>query len=260
MSRAMSSEVEVDGASIVASRRVRAGKLIWAGRLAFWTVIMGLIGLNVWWVWDARPLESTEAISRWIDQKRLQEAEQELRRCLRQSPHHGEARTLLARVLTVRGDFLSSARQLHQVPRWWPTKGEMLLLEGQAFLAADRARDAEAAWKDCLADDPLHLVPAATLAAAARELIGLYRLEGRDDEALAVLWTLYDRAEPANHPSLLARLLRLRVDHEAPADAAATFRRFIETTPDDWEARRALACAEQARGDTPLRPGTFWPA
>jgi len=246
----MSSEVEVDGASNFAPRLVRAGKRVWAGRLAFWILILGLIGLNAWWVWDARPLESSRTISGWIDRKHLNEAERELCRCLRQSPYHGEARTLLARVLTARGDFLGSAKQLHQVPRWWPTKGEALVLEGQAFLMADRARNAEAAWKACLADDPLHLVPAATLAAAARELIGLYRLEGRDDEARAVLWGLYDRAEPAAHPSLLARLFRLHLEHEAPADAAATLRRFIETTPDDWEARRALARAEQARGQS----------
>jgi tetratricopeptide (TPR) repeat protein len=246
----MSSEVEVDGASRFAPQLVRAGKRIWAGRLAFWILILGLVGLNAWWVWDARPLESSTTISGWIERKHLNEAERELRRWLRQSPYHGEARTLLAQVLAARGDYLGSAKQLHRVPRWWPTKGEALVLEGQAFLNADRARDAEAAWKACMVDDPLHLVPAPSLATAARELIGLYRLEGRDDEARAVLWTLYDRAEPASHPSLLARLLNLYLEHEPPADAADMLRHLIETTPDDWEARRALARAEQARGQS----------
>jgi tetratricopeptide (TPR) repeat protein len=247
----MSSQVEISAAANSAPPPLHDRRRAWAGRLTFWILVLGLIGLNAWWLWESRPLESLGAISGWVNQKRLDEAEAELRRWLRQSPNHGEARALLSRVLAARGDFLGSARQWHRVPLWWPTKGEALLLEGRAYLKADRARGAEAAWQACLVDDPLHRIPADTLMAAASELIGLYQLEGRDEEAQAVLWELYERADPSAHPSLLARLLRLHLEHEAPGgDAVATLRRFVAATPNDWEARRALARAEQALGQS----------
>ncbi len=213
---------------------------------------MTLIGLNVWWTWDNRPLESLSTISGWIDQNRLIDAEREARRWLRQSPHHGQARILLSRVLAARGDFLNSAKQLHEVPVWWPAKGEVLFLEGQYFLKANRARDAEAAWKATLADDPLHPVPAASVTAAALELAKLYMLEGRDDEARDVLWKRYGLAESSGVQFFLAKLLRLDLEHRTPQEAAATLLNYVKATPDDWEARRALARAEQFLGQRAL--------
>jgi tetratricopeptide (TPR) repeat protein len=244
----MPSKIEAGRAYSAPSRSARAGGYRWAGRSAIWIVILAVSGLNAWWAWDARSLESLQSLARWVDQKRLNDAERELRRWLRQSPHHGEARMLLARVLAARGDLLGSATELHRVPSWWPNKGEALFLEGEAFLGADRARDAEAAWKASLADDPLHAIPVASLTAGARELLELYQLEGRGDEARAVLWSLHDRADPASRATLLARLLNLDRERAAPEDAAARLRRFVNTVPDDWEARRALARAEQALG------------
>src|SRR5262249_59028427 len=149
-------EIERARASPPPPHPARAGGYRWAGRLAMSIVILALIGLNAWWAWDARSLESLPSLSRWVDQKRLDDAEWELRRWLRQSPHHGEARMLLARVLAARGDLLGSAKELHRVPLWWPEKGEALFLEGQAFLGAHRAQDAEAAWQAFLAHDPRH--------------------------------------------------------------------------------------------------------
>ena len=138
-SRTMQSEVSPDHVSSPAPRRIRGAGRSWIGGLTFWTLTLALVGLNVWWAWDKRPLESLSTISGWIDQNRLNDAEREARRWLRQSPHHGQARILLSRVLAAKGDFLNSATQLHEVPVWWPAKGEVLFLEGQNFLKANRA-------------------------------------------------------------------------------------------------------------------------
>jgi tetratricopeptide (TPR) repeat protein len=251
-SRTMLSEVSPDHVSSSAPRRFRGAGSAWIGGLSFWTVTLALIGLNVWWTWDKRPLESLSTISGWIDQNRLTDAESETRRWLRQTSHHGQARILLSRVLAARGDFLNSAKQLHEVPVWWPAKGEVLFLEGQNFLKANRARDAEAAWKATLADDPLHPIPAASVTAAALELTKLYVLEGRDDEAREVLWRRYGLAESSGVQFFLAKLLRLDLERATPEDAAATLLNYVKATPDDWEARRALARAEQSLGQREL--------
>ena len=249
----MVSEVILQDRSTFAPRRVRINGRGWIGKLCFWILTVALLGLNAWWSWDNRPLDSLTTISGWIDQSRLADAEREARRWLRRSPHHGEARILLSRALAAKGDFLGSADQLHTVPLWWPTKGEILFAEGQSYLKADRARDAEAAWKAALADDPLHPVPAPRVTAAALELTKLYVLERRDDEASEVLWRRYGMAEDtAGRQFFVAKLLRLELERDTPEGAAMVLRRFVDSTPDDWEARRALALAEQSRGQPAL--------
>ena len=248
----MLSEVSPDRVSSSAPRRFRCAGRARIGWLSFWTLTLTLIGLNVWWTWDKRPLESLSTISGWIDQNRLTDAEREARRWLRQSAHHGQARILLSRVLAAKGDFLNSAKQLHEVPVWWPTKGEVLFLEGQNFLKANRARDAEAAWKAALTDDPLHPVPAASVTAAALELTKLYVLEGRDDEAREVLWKRYAVADLSGRQFFVAKLLRFDLERATPENAAGTLLNYVKATPDDWQARRALARAEQSLGQREL--------
>ena len=73
-------------------------------------------------------------------------AEPALREHLRRAPHDGELMIMLARALAARGDLLGCARQLHEVPYWWPQKAEAIFREGQSYLQIDRAKDAEHAW------------------------------------------------------------------------------------------------------------------
>ena len=57
---------------------------------------------------------------------------------------------MLARTLAAAGDYLGCARELHEVPYWWPQKAEALLREGQSYLLIDRAQDAERAWLEAI--------------------------------------------------------------------------------------------------------------
>src|SRR5438105_5005092 len=96
---------------------------------------------------------------------------------------------MLARVLVARGDMRGAAEQLHQVPVWWtkpdtsPAKPEALYIEGHCYLNLGLARKAEDAWKACVEGEPLHRPPVKYLADADDELIKLYVLEDRIDEA-----------------------------------------------------------------------------
>jgi tetratricopeptide (TPR) repeat protein len=217
-------------------------------RLGFWVLVVVLAGWNAWWAWDDRPVEDLETIAGWMGSGRRGEAEQALRRRVRRSPHDGAARLLLGRLLAARGDRAGAVDQWRRVPSWWPAKAEALFDEGWTLLDADRPREAEAAWRACLVDDPLHPIPAALVTAAARELVRLKVLEGLRDEARAVLWGMFDRSGSDSRASILVDLLRIDLEPVAPGEAAARLRRFVATTPDDGEARRALARAEQALG------------
>ncbi len=155
----------------------------------------------------------------------------------------------LARLMVKRGDELGGARELHRVPFWWPSKGEASFLEGQAFKRADRAREAEAAWNACIADDPLHPIPPRMFHGAAKDLVTLYVLETRLDEARQVLWRAYEEATPDERPGVLTTRIRLELERIDHREAMLRLRQFLDADPDDLDARRALALEEHATGD-----------
>ncbi|WP_435009075.1 tetratricopeptide repeat protein [Tundrisphaera lichenicola] len=218
-------------------------------RWTVWTLSLALVGLNAWWTWGDWSLGDMKAIDASIARGKLDEAEQALRTRLRWSPSDGDARTKLARILAQRGDQLDCARELHEVPSWWPSKSESSFLEAQAFKRVSHAREAEAAWLACIADDPLHPAPPNLFAGAAKELVALYVLEGRLDEARKTLWRAYDQATPIERPGVLAMRVRAELERIAHEEAVAKLRGYIEADPQDWDARRALALEEQAIGN-----------
>jgi Flp pilus assembly protein TadD len=219
-------------------------------RAGGWALALALLGLNAWWAWrDVRPVADLPTVTNWIGQERLAEAEWALRERLRRSPHDGEALALLARLQAARGDMLGCGRTLRRVPFWWPTRARLLFMEGQAFKSVDRMADAETAWKELSEFDPLHPMPDDLVAKAVMELLELYALEERWEEARRLIWRAYDRAEPPDRPSLLVMRMRTELERIAPATSVVKLRRFVAAAPEDWEARRALALAEHATGN-----------
>jgi tetratricopeptide (TPR) repeat protein len=204
--------------------------------------------LNAWWAWRAaRPVVDLDTISTWIERNREGEAEQALRRRLARSPHDGESHVMLAKLLARRHDMLGCARELHQAPFWWPEKGRWLLMEAGAFKECDRMRDAEAAWEALAEDDPLHPVDPKFVTAAVRDLMELYAVEARWDEAVRLIWRTYDRTTDRDeHEKLLNMRLRTELNRIVPAVAEAKIEKYLAADPEDWEARRALAKVKQA--------------
>ena len=230
----------------VEARPTRAGRV---ARLGSWTLVLALFGLNGWWAWeDARPVVGLKVIAAWLRRGHHDEARAALRDRLRRSPYDGEARILLAQALAARGDVIGCAEQLHRVPSWWPGKREAQYREGQAYMEANRAHPAEAAWLACLEDDPLHPTPLVYVGDARRELLKLYAEQGRWDEFRDVVWRAYDLADPIGPVRLLVMLLRAELERIDPQIVAVTMRRYVAVDPDDWESRRALGRNEQLLG------------
>jgi Flp pilus assembly protein TadD len=235
-----------------AGRAARVARRAFALRAAGWALALGLLGLNAWVAWrDIRPVADIATITRWVNQGGYVEAEAALGERLRRSPHDGAALSLLARVQAARGDSLACARTLHRVPFWWPGKGTLLFMEAQAFKSVDRMGDAESAWNGLVEFDPLHPTPDALTAKAVLELLELYALEERWDEARRLIWSAYDHAEPTDRPQLLLMRMRTELERIAPAVSVVKLRRFHAAAPEDREALRALALAEHANGRAP---------
>jgi thioredoxin-like negative regulator of GroEL len=217
-------------------------------RRLYWPVVLGLIGWNAWRFWEDRPLPALKTVAAWMEAGREADAERALRAHLARSPQYGEARLMLARLLANRGDVLGCAGQLHEVPFWSPLKNDATFREAQSWLKADRARDAEAAFRRYLADDPNHPVAKPFLRVAEVELINLLSLENRWDETRAVIWQAVPRAEGADREELLVMSLRTLLERSSPAASVGTLRRYVAADPSDTEARLALAVAAQALG------------
>jgi tetratricopeptide (TPR) repeat protein len=212
-------------------------------------IVVALIGFNSWWYWrDNHPVADLKAIASWLAQEQYALAEPALREHIRRSPHNGEVRMMLGRLLAARGDYIGCARQLQEIAPWWPTKVEALYREGQAYLMANRAKDAEAAWLKAIEDDPLHPGPPDVVHDASLELLKLYSTEERWEELHDILWNAYERADPQEHLALLSMRVLSELERIAPAASINQLERYAAADPTDWEALRALARAEFALG------------
>ena len=225
----------------------RRGKVL--RRLLFAAMLVVLVALNAGWIVTDRVAPAMKGIDASINSGRFDEAERALRWRLRWSPGDGDARMKLARLMVKRGDNLGGARQLHEVPFWWPAKREATFLESQAFKQVARGRDAEAALQACLVDDPFHPIPPRMFHGAAKDLVAFYVLEGRQDEAREVLWRAFEEATPEEKPGVLATRVRLELERIDHAEAVGRLRDYLGADPDDPDARRALALEEHTTGD-----------
>jgi len=235
------------GAVEITSPQRRKGLLGW--KLSGVLLIVGLVAFNVWWYWrESRPIANDVTIARWIRDERLTEAEDALRERLRRSRWDNQARVMLARVLAARNDSLACARELHEVAFWSPEKAEARLREGQAYIKVDRARDAEQAWLATIENDPLHPIPLNIHHDACQELLKIYAIEDRWEDAYPIIWKSYDRSPVVDHPVLLSMRLRPELERVSHKESAAILKRYLAADPEDRQALRALARAEAAMG------------
>jgi tetratricopeptide (TPR) repeat protein len=233
--------VEADRNRPAKARRKFPWRGLW--RVGRWILLVSLVALNVWWFWlESRPEVGLDTIAMWVEQHRDREAEEALRQRLARSPNDGAARILLARLLGQRKDMLACAQELHRIPFWWPDRGKWWLMEAGAFEEIGRMADAEAAWKSLVEDDPLHPVEPRLATVATRDLLELYAVEGRWEDAVQLIWKTYNRTDdPAERERLLNMRLRTELERIAPVVAAAKMEGYLAADPGDWEARLGLA-------------------
>ena len=213
-------------------------------RFAGWSLALGLVALNAWWWWEARPIPDLKAVAAWIGTPRNDEAETVLRRSLRQSPHDGETLYLLARTLGAKGDTRGFAEHAHNVPFWSPRKPEALYGEGLAWLEIHSAHRAEQAFRQYLSEDPNHPEMAHPNHAQIEErLLNLYALEDRWSDARAMISRAIESAGPTGRRIWLIQLMRTYLERSEPAAAVVALREYLQADPEDWDAQLALARA-----------------
>ena len=115
----------------------------------------------------------------------------------------------------------------------------------------DRAENAEAAWLELINDDPLHPVDPDLFHDACQELLQLYAVEDRWEDAYPVIWTAYDRGDPSDRPVMLTMRMRPELERITPKESITVLKRYVTAAADDWEALRALRTLSWRWGSTP---------
>ena len=224
----------------------------WRSRLlglAYWFLVAGLVGANAWKYWrDSQPLPELKTAARLLEQGDSEGAEASVRAVIADSPNYGEARLLLARVLGNRKAFAECAAILKAVPFWSPVKSEAMWHEANSWLKADRASDAEEAFRRYIKDDPNHPVRPRRVEAEIA-LINLLSLENRWEETRDVIWEAYDHAQGRGREELLVMSLRTFLERSSPKASYDTLRRFVAADGSDAQARLALATAANGLGN-----------
>jgi tetratricopeptide (TPR) repeat protein len=219
-------------------------------KLVVTVLVVAVAAFNVWWYWrDTRPLADRATVARWMSEEHYAKAEVALREHLRRAAHDGDVMIMLARAKAARGDLLGCARQLHDVPYWWPQKAEALYREGQSYFQIDRAQDAERAWRLLINDDPLHALSEGLYQDACMALLKLYAIEDRWEDGYPVIWNAYDRASGSDERlKWLTMRMNAELERVAPKESITQLTRYVAADAGDWEALRALARAELAVG------------
>lgn len=232
----------------IPTRRAGSRLIRWV-RWTCWLLSAALFVFGGFRLWrDLEPAPDLLKIERRVRSGDVKAAEQDLRTYLDKSPEHGDARRLLAWLLARKGAKRESAQELHKIPSWWPNKREAQFLEGQSFHELGLARDAEAAWRACVGDDPLHPADPGIVKNAAESLVALFLLEGRLNDARMVLWDAYNQASEAERPAVLGTRMRVELERIEPRESVETLNRQVTADPDDWQSRQALARAYQLAG------------
>ncbi len=222
------------------------------------SLLIGLVGFNGWWFARERhPVPTLETAQHALGQGHFAEAERLLRERLRTRPRDATAMVALARARAGLNDLLGCARILRRVPDWSGQRPEALYRAGQSFFQVDHAREAEACWLELIHEDPLHPVMPELYTDACSELLKLYAVEDRWQDAFPVIWSAYDRTSGVDQLGWLVSRMRPELERVSHLEARTHLIRYLAADPDDIEARRALAKAELALGHRPEAEAQF---
>jgi tetratricopeptide (TPR) repeat protein len=221
-------------------RRSRAGWWIGAAAVLAAAVAAGIGASRV--RWTPATLERAESL---LAEKKYRPAADEAEAFLAQHPDHTRALFTAARARAGAEDWAGCAATLHRVPDWSQRKAEALLIEGKALRKIDRGRDAERAYRDCIARDP-----EGPFGLDARlELMKLLALEERVEAFKAVVGEVLPRMPEDERLLILAKRMQIEFEQSEPPLNVKATRALLDKDPGDAYARAGLAAALDRSGD-----------
>jgi tetratricopeptide (TPR) repeat protein len=195
-------------------------------------LLAGLVACGVWLVaaQSARQPAGLSDLPALLGAGRFDDVETRLRAFLEVHPDHSQANMLMAQAALGRPDQKPrlALEHLRKVRASKPEEKAIVRLnEGEAQSALGRNNLAEDAWLEALRLDPL--VPE-----AGWDLLGLYQVQGRREDAHVLAMTLYRREpDPHDRTALLLELLRQDVQPIGADSLIETFEPLAREHSDD---------------------------
>jgi tetratricopeptide (TPR) repeat protein len=203
-------------------------------------VALAAIAVGAWLAWSYANSPTLKDVDRWLRRQKYAEAERDARAYLVWHRNDAEGIFALAKALAGRGKVKQCAEALERVPHGSPKRAEALYRAGQAYQQIHRMRDAERAFRACVASDP----NGQDYAMSARiELAALFAMQERREAFKAVGWEAYDHLPEAKRLPVLTMLMRLEFEQTKPDINATSLRAAVDADPADSYARAGLAAA-----------------
>jgi tetratricopeptide (TPR) repeat protein len=165
---------------------------------------------------------------------------------LTNDPRNTRALMILSRSRAALGDYEGIVDALRRISDESVKKPEALYVSGQALRLLGRAREAEEAFRGCVARSPDgwrgHPFDARV------QLLQIYGLEERHDDFVALAWDSYERMPARLKLSFLVMRTRLELEQAPPEVNARTLATMVAKDPDDPHALGGLAAARAREG------------
>jgi tetratricopeptide (TPR) repeat protein len=203
-----------------------------------------LLPAGVFGVWLAQNRwsepRSLLEIERLMNRQSWVEAESQLQRYRARHSKDPSAQMLLGRALAARKAYSDSARALEEISEEAPERALALLRAGQAWHEGRFRREAERAWKACLAMSVGDVDLPAVQQECRRQLCAAYALERRRDD----LWDVTAKMTAHSQPRLWHEPFAMRARYEFemvdPQVALGLLAPALENDAKDLPTRRAI--------------------
>jgi tetratricopeptide (TPR) repeat protein len=229
----------------------REGLVSWALRLVISLAVIAAVGFFFYSAWRQHgdPVPSLKRIHYWVDVGQVERAAAAIEHYLKLMPGDPDVLLLAARIQAAQGNLKEAMELLEKIPPRSPLYVEALLRRGQLYRELSWARQAERLFREVIRVAGSYEIPELRQfrRLAIFELIALYSLEHRPEEAIPLVWEVYpEHTEPWR---LLIALARLQGEPPHPERAVQLLEKAAEQDPQDAISRRAIAWYSLKRGD-----------
>ncbi len=227
-----------------AARSTRRPRRVWLllGVAGVTLAGLALAAPQLGWRWSTPTVAAIEAR---LAAKQYRSAVSDAQVLLRETPNDPRVLYDLARAHAGLGDSDRAVEALDKIPAWSLRKPEALFYEGKIRLAQKRSRDAERAFRACVATG----APSADN--ARLELLAILAMEERFDAFKQAFWEVYPRLGEGDRLPVLTMRMRMEFEQVKPELNAESLRGYLDADPGDTDARAGLAAALDHSGDQP---------
>jgi len=207
--------------------------------------LVGTVGLGVW-IWQPWVPDTHLGVEQAIKKRQFSLAEAGAEKLTRTDPRDTRAWLLLARARTATKDMAGAVEALRKIPDFSLHKPDALYFEAKSLLEMHRGRDAEQAFRKCVAKSA---AGSGIQVNAQIELLAIFAMEERWEEFKEMFWQLYPQMSGQETVTALTMRMRSEFEQTKPELSIEFLSQFVAADPSDANALAGLAAAQDQLGN-----------